>query len=353
MKSDLQKYYENNVKLYSLIKKWLFEYLPKQRNFSHHTIRSYKKCLNEIREYMLEKKQIPFSKLSLDDFTRKTIYDFLLFLKDEQGNSVSTVNQRLAGLKSFLKFCLEEDASEGRAYAEIASIHSFRETKTPAIAYLEPEQLRKLLLIPDATTLLGRRDQFLMILLFESGARKQEVLDLQLKDIIRNGDNVMVRLHGKSKKIRFVPLLGDTVLHLDRYIEEFHSDENKDDFLFYTIHDDKHTQMKPSTADHILKKYGMLANRVDSMIPTNLHAHMFRHSIAMTMYKKGIPISYIRDFLGHSSIETTSIYAHADVETLKNSLEQAALLSLPKNSGFEDKKWKINETLLLKLCGLK
>ena len=106
--------------------------------------------------------------------------------------------------------------------------------------------------------------------------------------------------------------------------------------------------MRSGTVDYFMKKYGRLAHRENCAFPEGLHAHMLRHSIAMAMYKKGIPISYIRDFLGHSSIETTTIYSHADEETMTRALESVANgIATPKL-----KNWKGKEQYLLEFCGL-
>jgi integrase len=158
-----------------------------------------------------------------------------------------------------------------------------------------------------------------MILTYETGGRLQEILDLTLNCIIRDGNRVKIILHGKGNKTRIVPLLGKTVHHLDAYLKEFHKQGTKTDYLFYTIHDSMHTKMKQGTVNYFLKKYGRLVKKKNEDFPEGLHAHMLRHSIAMAMYKEGIPISYIRDFLGHSSIETTTVYYDKKIVMLSNS----------------------------------
>jgi site-specific recombinase XerD len=110
--------------------------------------------------------------------------------------------------------------------------------------------------------------------------------------------------------------------------------------------------MKSGTVDYFLKKYGKIAHGYDASFPKNLHAHMYRHSIAMAMYKKGIPISYIRDFLGHSSIDTTTIYSYSDEDTLTKALEGIDRESTESNTVAKQKNWKGQEQELLDYCGL-
>ncbi len=110
--------------------------------------------------------------------------------------------------------------------------------------------------------------------------------------------------------------------------------------------------MKPGTVDYMMKKHGASAHELDNNFPAGLHCHMFRHSVAMAMLKKGVPISYIRDFLGHSSIETTTVYSHADDEMIAAALASIDHDNIIDQSNLVVKGWKGNEEYLLKYCGL-
>ena len=108
--------------------------------------------------------------------------------------------------------------------------------------------------------------------------------------------------------------------------------------------------MTSANVDHMLKKYAAIAYETDLMFPAKLHAHMFRHSIAMAMYKKGVPLSYIRDFLGHENIDTVRIYAYADNETISKALNK---VDHEEGVGIlPEKKWKGREKELLQYCCL-
>lgn len=342
----------NEMHFYQLLRDYLTDYLITKRSFSDKTVRTYRQSINLLRLYLRDEKNINFDQIDFSCFSRSSIYDFLLWLKNNRKNSAQTLNLRLSAIKSFLKYCSEEDIELTPIYLDVAGIHSFRGAKQPCVEYLLQIQLKLLFSVPDVTTRLGSRDRFFMIFAYETGARMQELLDLRLHCIIRGDNSVRLKIHGKGNKTRYVPLLGSTVKHLDAYLEGFHKDSSSDAFLFYTIHDLQKTQMKPGTVDYFLKKYGKLALEIDNRFPETLHAHMFRHSIAMTMYKKGIPISYIRDFLGHSSIETTSIYSYADEETITNALESVNFEGIIGKAVTRQKKWKGKEQYLLDFCGL-
>ncbi|CAM3130605.1 tyrosine-type recombinase/integrase [Sporolactobacillus spathodeae] len=273
-----------------------------------------------------------------------------MWLKTAKKNSASTLNLRLSAIKSFLKYCSEENIELTSYYLDISSIHAFKTSKDSCIEFLSQEQLKLLFSIPDTSTRIERRNCFFMILMYETGGRLQEILDPTLNSIIRDESRVKIILHGKGNKTRSVPLLGQTVRHFDAYLKEFHKQRIRTDYLFYTVHDSTHTKMKQGTVDYFLKKYGSLAKERNEKFPSGLHAHMLKHSIAMAMYKKGIPISYIRDFLGHKSIDTTTVYSHADEEMLTKALESVndVVNSLPAIK----KHWKGNEQYLIALCGL-
>lgn len=329
---------------------FLSEYLPHRRNFSDQTIRAYKQTFRLMKSYFEEERNIHFSDLDFKIVSKDSIYEFLLFLKDTKGCSVNTLNLRLSAIKSFFKFCSEEDIEYYSCYLKIKSIHQFRGAKKNSVEYLVPEQIKLILAIPDTGLRLERRNQFLMIFLYETGMRVSEIINIRLSDIIRKEDGITLRIKGKGSKIRYVPLLEGCVRHLDSFISAFHSDSDNDEYLFYTIHDSKKTKMSSGTVDAFLKRYAKKAHEKDESFPLNLHAHMFRHSIAMSMYKNEIPISYIKDFLGHADLSTTSVYSYADNETIRNAL--ATVQSEMPSSLQKKKKWKGKEKELMKYCCL-
>ncbi len=342
----------NEMYFYQLLRDFLADYLITKRNFSDKTARVYRQSLNLLRNYLREEKSISFDRMNFSCFSRSGIYEFLMWLKNTRKNSAQTLNLRLSAIKSFLKYCSEEDMELMPVYLDVASIHAFKGAKRLCVEYLTQEQLKLLFSLPDMTTRLGQRDRFFMIFAYETGARIQELLDLRLNCIIRSDASVRVRIHGKGNKTRYVPLLGSTLKHLDAYLASFHKGSSSDALLFYTIHDAQKTQMKAGTVDYFLKKHGKLAREADIAFPEGLHAHMFRHSIAMAMHKKGIPISYIRDFLGHSSIETTSIYSYSDEETITKALESVNLGETIGKTAVKQKNWKGKEQYLIEYCGL-
>jgi site-specific recombinase XerD len=301
---------------------------------------------------MRDMRGINFEKMDFACFSRDNVYAFLLWIKQERNCSPQTQNLRLAAIKSFLRFCGEENVELMTLYLTMTGIHAFKTHKQQRVEYLTQQQLKLLFKMPDIGTKKGRRDRFFLVFAYETGARLDELIHLRLSDIVQREAYVTVKIIGKGSKLRYVPLDPVTVKHLDAYMKEFHSHSNKDDFLFFTIHDDMHTPMKPGTVDYMMKKHGASAHKIDSTFPADFHCHLLRHSVAMAMLKEGIPISYISDFLGHSSIETTTVYSHAD-----NDMIAAALASIDheqpqENAAHQQKGWKGKEEYLLRYCGL-
>lgn len=339
--------------LHSYLHKYLMEYLPSHRRMSSQTIKTYRQSLNDFRTYILTTQNKSFERLTFDDFSRSMIYSYLVDLKENRKLSISTINLRLSAIKSFLKFCGEESIEFSHYYQEVLTIHAYQNHREVQVKYLKDDQLARLFNAPDNSLRLGRRDQFILVLAYETGMRVQELLSLRVQDFLRNDRQhiTSVRIHGKGNKVRYIPIMPHLVGHIDAYLKEFHPNYQGHEFLIYTIHQHIPTQMTTGTLDYLIKKYGKLVHSEDSHFPKSIHMHMLRHSIAMTMYKNGIPISYIRDFLGHSSLETTSIYAYSTVEDLRSVLE-----SIDQGSEIIEqqaqKQWQKEIDDLLIYCGL-
>ncbi|MCR5129403.1 MAG: site-specific integrase [Lachnospiraceae bacterium] len=348
---------KSDLYFYEMLRNFLYKYLVVQRKFSQATVKNYTDSLDQYRQYLRDQKGIPFDKVGFHCFCKEMIYDFCVWLRDNQNKSVNTINLRLSALKSFLCYCSEEDVTLSGLYLKVKSIHRFKGKTDPKLEYLTPKQLETVFAVPDTKTRSGRRNQYFMIHAYETGGRVEELVSMKLGDIIRNGSGVQIRLHGKGDKTRYNPLPTEVIPHLDAYLAEFHPDGKNEDYLFYTIHDRQHTKMAPRTVNSFLSSYAKQLHEMDPSFPEKLHCHVFRHSIGMAMYKAGIPISYIKDFLGHSSLDSTAVYAHADSDAMAEALRSVDQEALPLKDdegnivSIPEKKWKGKEEYLLHFCG--
>jgi len=343
----------NDESFYRCVREFLTVFLPRNKCYSHNTVKAYRDTINLFRAFLSDKKGISFTGITFDLINHTLVYEFLVWLQEERRSSATTRNQRLAGLKSFLHYCAMENTTLTAVYLDIKKISTQKKVSKVGVDYMTREALKAMLGQPDPHIRYGVRNRFFMILMYDTGARIQEMLDLRLKDIFLEADMPCIYLTGKGNKTRAIPLMDKTILHLKEYLNTFHGNnpDGKEECLFYTIIKGKKGPMSPDNVACFLKKIAISAKLKCPEVPDNMHAHLFRHSRAMHLYQAGIPLSYIKDFLGHVSINTTSIYATADMVMMKAALEKA----VPKENDINGELpiWKDNEDLILKLCGLK
>ncbi|MFH2120725.1 MAG: tyrosine-type recombinase/integrase [Pseudomonadota bacterium] len=335
------------------VRGFLTVFLPKNKCYSNHTVKAYRDTINLFRNFLREEKAISFTAITFDQINHELIYEFLAWLQNTRHCAATTKNHRLAALKSFFHYCAMEDPALMAVYLDIQKVRSQRVARN-RVEYMSETALKILLEQADPHTRHGLRDQFLMVLLYDTGARIQEMLDLKLKDIHLNDQTPCVYLTGKGNKTRCVPLMDKTIAHLQQYLKIFHpeGDQNNDQYLFYTRIRGLNGRMSDDNVSCFLKRYAKSAHELCPEVPLRMHAHLFRHTRAMHLYQAGIPLSYIKDFLGHVSVNTTDIYASTDTSMMKVALEkinngqaQSAAQVLPV--------WQNNEEVVLKLCDLK
>ena len=335
------------------VRGFLTVFLPKNKCYSKNTVKAYRDTINLFRKFLLEEKAISFTDITFDRINHEVIYEFLAWLQNTRGCKASTKNLRLAALKSFFHYCAMEDSALMAIYLDIQKVRSQRLARS-RVEYMSETALKVLLEQPNPTSRCGMRDRFFMILLYDTGARIQEILDLKLKDIHLNDQTPCIYLTGKGNKTRAVPLMDKTIAHLHEYMKIFHPDGDlkNDQYLFYTLIKGLKGKMSDDNVSCFLKRYAESAHQVCSEVPLRMHAHLFRHTRAMHLYQAGIPLSYIKDFLGHVSVNTTDIYASTDT-----SMMRAALEKINKGDDEQTSKvvpvWQDNEEMILKLCGLK
>ncbi len=328
------------------IRNYLTVYLPKIRCLSPKTIDSYRQSISLYCTFLKDQYNLDFSKISFKHITRDSVMTFIQWLHG-RNCGISTCNLRLSALKSTLKYCADEDISLYSIYQEIKRIPLKKTPKKP-IKYMSEIALKVLLEQPDINTEKGFRNRMIIILLYDTGARVQELVDITTKDLHLEAKNPFIIVTGKGKKTRSIPLMDKTVAHLEVYIQRFHNiSVNKSNMpLFYSIRSGIPHMLSRDTVGIMMKNYGETARSKCYEVPERVHPHLIRHTRAMHLYQAGMPLSYIAEFLGHASINTTEIYASASVEMLRKALEKVnpeLVNEIPL--------WKEEENLK-KLCGL-
>lgn len=321
------------------LSRFLSVYLPGQRNVSENTILSYKDTFKLVLLFAREEKQLLSNQLSISDLTRSFFEEFIQWLKVFRKCSVSTCNQRLGAIHAFFVFLQYEMPEAALQCQEVLAI---RTAKAPEgqFNYLTVEGIAALLKQPDMSTKTGRRDAALISLLYDTGARVQELVDLTLGDV-RFIAPATVKLTGKGRKTRIVPLLSGPEQLLKVYLQDYKLEQAPGTHpLFCNRSGEKFTR---AGITYTLKKYADMARRVSpELIPEKITPHCLRHSKAMHLLQANVNLIYIRDLLGHSEIKTTEIYARADTTLKRQALEKAT----PVNKSLQYPAWTDDDDLL-------
>ncbi|MDX5474880.1 MAG: site-specific integrase [Bacillaceae bacterium] len=297
---------------------FLSVYLPSQKNVSKNTIQSYRDTFKLLIKYCQEIKTIPAEKITLDVLTSELLTGFLAWLEMARKCSISTRNQRLSAIHSFFRYVQAEEPSGLFHFQKVIAIPTKKARKT-VVEHLTPEAMKLLLEQPDRGCFKGRRNLTLMSVLYDTGARVQELIDIKVSDVILENPAIII-LTGKGNKVRRVPLLKNTVSLLERYIVENNLDKPwKNEYPLF-INNQKIKLTKEGVA-YIISKYVELSRKKSTIVPSKVKPHMFRHSKAMHLLQAGVNLIYIRDFLGHVDLKTTEIYARADTEAKRKAVE--------------------------------
>jgi site-specific recombinase XerD len=206
-----------------------------------------------------------------------------------------------------------------------------KKAEKPTINYLTLDGIKLLLAQPDQSTKRGRRDLALLSLLYDSAARVSEIINVT-PAMIRLDSPCTVKLIGKGSKARIIPLLDNQVRILRLYMEEQNllSPHANMYPLFFNSRKEKLTR---AGMNYILSKYVARVKKENpSQIPGKLSCHCLRHSKAMHLLESGVNLVYIRDILGHSSIQVTEVYAKTDSKQKREAIEQAYQSVSPNTS---------------------
>lgn len=312
------------------LKAFFVEYLSAERGVSPNTMRSYSVVFASFLDFMKDKRKIKAESICLDHISRKNVHDYLDWLQEVKNSSVTTRNQRLAAIHAFCRYMQYEDVTRLQQWQEILGIKMKKVTKA-AMNYLSLDAMKHLLDQIPQNTHRGRRDLTLLSMLYETGARVSELISLRPVDVCLTKPCYVI-LYGKGSKKRIVPIQDAEVAILKRYMEEnqlFDQRMNQRP-IFQNCRGDKLTS---AGVTYILKNYAVMArNSSENLIPDTISPHSFRHSKAMHLLQAGVNLVYIRDILGHMSIQTTEVYARADSKQKRAALESVYKDILPEDS---------------------
>jgi len=288
--------------------KFLGKYLPGEKNVSRHTIQSYSATFKLLLSFFEQTKEITPERLSMEDLTRDAIVDFLNWIESVRKCSITTRNQRLVAIHSFVRFVQKQSPENLFEFQKILNIPNKKCAKT-IVPFLTGEEMKILLSMPDSSTKKGLRDMVLMTALYDSAARVQEIIDLKVKDL-RLDKLSVITLHGKGKKTRHVPITEKTKNLLDSYLRCSSGNNGVSGGEQYVFVNQKKQQLTRWGISYIIDKYVGLASLCDAFnVCFPVTPHVFRHSKSVHLLQSGIGY--------HGNYETTGDIAGQSQELLK------------------------------------
>lgn len=315
------------------IKRFLLEYLITVKNLSRNTQRSYRDTFRIYLPYIAKKTGKPIDQLTVEDISPNGIKEFLQNIESERKNSVITRNQRLATIHAFAQFVGLNSPEHIEWCRQIRQIPP-KKTKKPLVTYLEKSEMDALLNAPNRLTSLGKRDYALLLFLYNTGARADEVAQLTIDDLDiahdpRKGFSV-VTIKGKGNKSRRCPIWNDTVSELIPLI----TDRKGAEHVFLNRYKQPITRFGIHT---MVKKYvKQLLPQYPSLKYKSISPHTIRHTTATHLLHAGVDINTIRVWLGHVSINTTNVYVEVDLEMKAKALACCEVISKKTKKHWKD-----------------
>ena len=299
------------------VQSFLTTYIIGECNYSMNTKASYSTTFHLLLEFMNKEKNIRPNKIEIETITKEVIVQFLDWLETNRNVSIQTRNQRLACIKSFYKYV---QSNEPDLFDTCFLILSIKNKKVPnkMITYFSEDEIR--IMINYLNNSKDLKKLAMICVLYETAARVSEFINIKLNDL-NLSDNASIILYGKGNKTRVVPISEELVKLINKYLKEAYINYGED-YLFYS------TQKKKYYRNSINKIITNLVNNLKIKYPNYFNGsyspHSLRHTKATHLYNNGTPLLYIKEFLGHSTVSSTEIYATPDSkkqreEILKNS----------------------------------
>lgn len=322
------------------LSRFLGIYLPHDRNVSPNTIASYRDTFVSFLTYLKENKGIKAEKITFEVLNRDNVVDYLRWLVEERRISISTRNNRLAAIRSFVSYLQYECVDHLDEWQRILAIRNMKKPHSVP-KHFSTEGIRELLNQPDADNAGELRHLAILSLMYDSGCRVQELADITVGALQIQAAPFTVAIYGKGRKVRTVPISKNVAEIIRKYMHAFKIEElgtRSNAPLFFNHANEKLTR---AGITYILKKYADMARvKCPSGIPESVSCHQLRHSRAMHLMQSGINLVWIRDILGHATIQTTEIYARTDSNQRREAIEKASECLTPKDvkGDWEDNK---------------
>lgn len=304
----------------ALLQRFFAERLIQQQNASPRTVVAYRDTFRLLLTYAERERGKPPAKLTLGDFDAALVLDFLAHLETERHNTVRSRNARLAAVRAFAHYVALQCPPALQLAQQILAI-PMKRFERPLLEYLSRDEVQAVLATPDTSTWCGRRDRVMFALLYNTGARVSEMIGIRVADVTLAATS-SVRLQGKGRKQRTVPLWKETAAEIRHWLK--YADLHADQPLV------PNRSGRPMTRTNVADRLALAITAATAQCPRlagrRISPHSWRHTTAMHLLQAGVDITVIALWLGHESPVTTHGYVEADLAMKERALDTLAPL---------------------------
>lgn len=305
-----------SLDLPKLLQRFFCDYLTEQRDCSRCTIQSYRDTLRLLLQFLAGHLKRPVERLTLTDLSSNHLLEFLDHTERVRKNGPRTRNQRLAAIRSFLRYA-GRNAPDSMPIVQQALAIPRKRYERRLFDFLTAEEMEALLQAPSAERWSGRRDRALFLAMYNTGARVSEIVAARVGDVAWERPG-RLRLHGKGRKERVVPLWRKTTVALRDWIR--HNKLATDSPLFPNA--DGEAMTRSGVEKRLTVAAKQAAKQCATLREKSVSPHVLRHTTAMHLLQAGVDLTVIALWLGHENPATTHLYMTADVEMKAKALSQ-------------------------------
>lgn len=279
------------------IQKAFLYMLKVERNFSDHTLKSYRDDIVQFNDFLYQES------LDLNDFEYKDARNYLSFLYSKNLKR-TTVSRKISTLRTFYEYWMTQDESVVNPFVQL--VHPKKEQYLPQFFY--EEEMEALFKTVETDSKKGMRDKVILELLYATGIRVSELVHIKTQDLDMKLPGVKVL--GKGNKERFIPFSEFCKQSIERYLKEFKPLKHVDhDYLIVNM------QGQPITERGVRYVLNDVVKRTSGV--TNIHPHKLRHTFATHLLNQGADLRTVQSLLGHVNLSTTGKYTHVSNQQLR------------------------------------
>jgi integrase/recombinase XerD len=289
-----------------------FGHLKTDRNLSDHTIAAYRDAFRLLLRFLSDRNRTSIDRIGFEHVRAEGILAFLEHVEDGRHNVIRTRNARLAAIRSFVRYALSFTEPDYLPEGQRILAIPVKRTAKPLPVTMNRKEIDSILAAPNTTSWTGRRDHLLFTLLYNTGGRISEVLKVRVGDIRGR----IVRLHGKGRKERDVPIWSPTRDEIKAWRAD--NQLTREQYLF--ANRDGAPLSRRSAALRLRRALGSAVQRCPSLRARKVTPHVFRHSTAQHLLRADVPLEIIALWMGHEQLDTTHGYVEADLHMKRQAL---------------------------------